>query len=65
MAIRQFVAKQLHNAAVSVENDKSREKLNKAVIAARIAVAQAIMPKLQVSQCMSQVNTTFLSIVKS
>ena len=46
MAIRQFVAKQLHNVATSIEKDKSKEKLGKTIFAVRVGVANAIMPKM-------------------
>lgn len=45
MAVRKTLAQQLSKAAKALENDKSKEKLGAAMFAARVAVANAIMPK--------------------
>jgi hypothetical protein len=45
MAIRKLIAKQLNNAAKSLEKDQTKEKLGQAVFTARVALANTIMPK--------------------
>ena len=45
MAVRKFIAQQLNNAAKSLEKDQSKEKIGQAVFAARVALANTIMPK--------------------
>jgi len=46
MAIRKNIAKGLSNAAKALEEDRTKEKLGKTIIAVRIGLAQAIMPKV-------------------
>jgi len=45
MAVRKTIAQQLSKAAKALENDKSKEKLGAAMFTARVALANAIMPK--------------------
>jgi hypothetical protein len=45
MAIRKLIAKQLSNASKVLEKDQSKERVGAAVIAARVALANTIMPK--------------------
>ncbi len=45
MAVRKTIAQQLSKAAKALENDKSKEKLGVAMFTARVALANAIMPK--------------------
>ena len=45
MAVRKFIAKQLNNAAQSLEKDQSKEKLGATIFAVRVGIANAIMPK--------------------
>jgi hypothetical protein len=45
MAIRKTLAQQFSKAAKALENDKSKERLGAAVIVARVALANTIMPK--------------------
>jgi hypothetical protein len=46
MAIRKKLAQQFANAAKALEKDQSKEKLGMAIMAARIGLANAIMPKI-------------------
>jgi len=46
MAIRKNIAKGLSNAAKALEEDRTKEKLGKTIIAVRIGLAQVIMPKV-------------------
>jgi hypothetical protein len=45
MAVRQFIAKQLSNAAQAVSKDQSKENVGKAVLVARAKLATWIAPK--------------------
>jgi hypothetical protein len=45
MAVRKTIAQQLSKVAKALEKDQTKEKVNAATIAARIALANAIMPK--------------------
>ena len=45
MAIRKTIAQQLNKAAKAIENDKSKEQIGVALFTARVALANAIMPK--------------------
>ena len=46
MAIRKNLAQQFANAATALVKDQSKEKLGLAIMAARIGLANAIMPKI-------------------
>ena len=46
VAIRKNLAQQFANAAKALEKDQSKEKLGMAIMAARIGLANAIMPKI-------------------
>jgi hypothetical protein len=46
VAIRKNLAQQFANAAKALEKDQSKEKLGLAIMAARIGLANAIMPKI-------------------
>lgn len=46
MSIRKSIATGLNKAAKALEEDRTKEKLGKTIIAARIGLAQAIMPKI-------------------
>lgn len=46
MGIRKNLAKQLTNAAKALESDKSKENISKTIFAARVGIANAIMPKI-------------------
>jgi len=46
MSIRKSIATGLNKAAKALEEDRTKEKLGKTIIAVRIGLAQAIMPKI-------------------
>jgi hypothetical protein len=46
MAIRKNLAKTLINAAKAVESDQTKEKVGNTIFAARVGLANLIMPKI-------------------
>ena len=46
MGIRKQLAKQLINAAKALESDKSKENISNTIFAARVGIANMIMPKM-------------------
>lgn len=46
MAIRKNLAKTLINAAKAVESNQTKEKLGETIFAARVGIANLIMPKI-------------------